>query len=73
MEGNGYSQAAQHIESELTRLANCVGKLEEENKQMRIEMEVMKAVSKVKNAGWGLVGGVPSLGILVVYILKNMK
>ena len=76
-ENNGYSKAAKWIEESFKTQAACIKALEADVVDLKVELATLKAQQKVegkvKGAVWGGVGGVPSLALILWYIIKNMK
>jgi len=70
LDNNGWSEWGKYVLKELERLNDCY---EEQQKIMqRIQVEI--AMLKVKSSVWGgLAGLIPSLGLLIYYIIKNAK
>ncbi len=70
LDNNGWSEWGKYVLKELERLNDCY---EEQQKIMqRIQVEI--AMLKVKSSVWGgMAGLIPSLGLLIYYIIKNAK
>ena len=70
LNNNGWSEWGKYVLKELERLNDCY---EEQQKIMqRIQVEI--AMLKVKSSVWGgLAGLIPSLGLLIYYMIKNTK
>jgi len=69
-ETNGWVEWRRHVLKELERLNGCYE--EQQKLVMAIQMEV--TMLKVKSTAWGGIAGlIPSLGILIWYIVKQSK
>ena len=70
LNNNGWSEWGKYVLKELERLNDCY---EEQQKIMqRIQVEI--AMLKVKSSVWGgMAGLIPSLGLLIYYMIKNAK
>lgn len=67
---NGWPEWGKFVLKELERLNDCYDAQVKQIQQMQVEI----AMLKVKSGIWGGIAGlIPSLGLLIYYIVKNMK
>ena len=68
--GNGWEAWGNHVLKELERLDEC----NTEQQKMITALQVEQGMLKTKSGIWGGIAGlIPSLGLLVYYIVKNAK
>ncbi len=67
---NGWGEWGKYVLKELERLNDCY----EEQQKIMQQIQVEIAMLKVKSSVWGGIAGlIPSLGLLIYYIIKNVK
>ena len=67
---NGWSEWGKYVLKELERLNDCY----EEQQKIMQQIQVEIAMLKVKSSVWGGIAGlIPSSGLLIYYIIKNLK
>lgn len=70
LNNNGWSEWGKYVLKELERLNDYY----EEQQKIIQQIQVEVAMLKVKSGIWGGIAGlVPSLGLLIYYIVKNVK
>jgi hypothetical protein len=68
--GNGWTEWGKFVLKELERLNDCY----EEQQKLLQQIQVEIGMLKVKSSIWGGIAGlIPSLGVLVYFIVKNIK
>ena len=69
-ESNGWAEWGKHVLKELDRLNDR----DDDHAKLIQAMQIEIATLKVKAGAWGgLAGLIPSLGLLIYYIVKNVK
>ena len=71
---NGFRESKRWIEDNIKRLSDCVKDLEDKDVERRIEIEALKIMGNGKRTAWGVLGGaIPSISVLIYFILKELK
>lgn len=67
---NGWEAWGNHVLKELERLDDC----DTAQQKVITALQVEQAMLKVRSGVWGAIAGlIPSLGLLIYYIVKNAK
>ena len=68
--GDGWGEWRKYVLKELERISDC----HEAQRKIMQQIQVEIAMLKVKSSVWGGIAGlIPALGLLIYYIIKNMK